>query len=115
MGAPHATELVRRRARRPLTGIENMRKLVLGVGAALALAGAAYADSSVTSDAEKALCAKHGGTVQGSGAAAICVTAAKDAECAKKNAAYGFDYRTGGCGLRSAESGATAGGWQDVQ
>ena len=114
------------------TGMEAMTKLKQDLGerrvgaralglssamvAALCLGGAAMADSSVASDADKALCAKQGGAVEGSGASAICATPKKDAECAAKHgAAYGFDYRTGGCGVRSAEAGETSGGWQDVK
>ena len=98
-----------------MIGMVAMRKLFLGLGVALAFGGAALANSSATTDAEKALCTERGGAVKGSGASAVCATPAQDAVCAKKNgAAYGFDYRTGGCGTRSAESGETSGGWQDV-
>ena len=94
-----------------------MKQLALAIGLALAFGGAALANTSaVTSAADKALCEKHGGTVEGSGSATFCATPAKDAECAQKNgAAYGFDYHTGGCGVRSSEDGATSGAWEDVQ
>ena len=93
-----------------------MRTFAIAGCLALFCGGAALADTTVATAADKALCEERGGTVKGEGDGAFCATPAEDAVCAKKHGpAYGYDYRTGGCGTRSAEAGETSGQWQDVQ